>query len=80
MRAVRRLGELMARQKETVGLAPAGRPKKIGLNNNPISKSAPPTLAEAGIDKNLANREIRSRTFDCEMLSLGQFIRILTNI
>jgi hypothetical protein len=44
---------MMAEQKKTVGLAPAGRPK-IGLSENPISK--PPTLAEAGIDKNLANK------------------------
>jgi len=52
-RAERRLGELMAAQRDTVGLAPAGRPK-IGLDDNPISK--PVTLAEAGIDKNLADR------------------------
>lgn len=52
-RAERRLGELMADQRESVGLAPAGRPK-IGLGENPISK--PITLADAGIDKNLADR------------------------
>lgn len=34
-------------------MAPAGRPK-IGLEENPISK--PITLAEAGIDKNLAHQ------------------------
>jgi hypothetical protein len=45
-----RLGEMMAQQKATVGLAPAGRPK-IELSENSIS---PPTLAEAGIDTNLA--------------------------
>lgn len=62
IRAERRVGELMAMQRETVGLAPAGRPTKIGLQQNPISKHEPPkpaslpTLAEAGIDKNLADR------------------------
>ena len=54
LRAERRLGELMSAQRETVGLAPAGRPKQIGLESNPIIR--PPTLAEAGIDKNLAHR------------------------
>ena len=56
IRAERRIGELMAMQRETVGLAPAGRPKatEIGFDENPISK--PITLAEAGIDKNLADR------------------------
>jgi hypothetical protein len=54
IRAERRLGEIMAEQKRTVGLAPAGRPK-IGVSNTPISER-PPTLAEAGIDKNLAHR------------------------
>jgi hypothetical protein len=53
MRAERRLGEMMAEQKATVGLAPPGRPK-IGVSETPISK--PPTLAEAGIDKNLAKK------------------------
>jgi hypothetical protein len=55
LNAERRLGEMMAEQKETVGLAKAGRPREIGLRENPIS-SGPPTLAEAGIDKNLAHR------------------------
>lgn len=54
IRAERRIGELMAAQKEAVGMAPAGRPKEIGLPENPIIR--PPTLAEVGIDKNLADR------------------------
>ena len=55
IRAERRLGELMAAQKASIGPAPAGRrPVKIGLNQNPITK--PPSLTEAGIDKNLAHR------------------------
>jgi hypothetical protein len=47
--SLRRLGEMMKEQKETVGLAQAGRPKEIGFSNNPI-------VASAGIDKNLAHR------------------------
>ena len=54
LRAERRVGELMAAQRETVGLAPAGRPKEIGTRTDPIIR--PPTLAEAGIDKHLAKR------------------------
>jgi hypothetical protein len=52
VRAARPVGEMMAAQKATVGLSEGGRPK-TGLSENPVSK---PTLAEAGIDKNLANR------------------------
>lgn len=53
IRAERRLGELMAAQADAVGKA-----KPTGTNQHRvISKpDAPPTLAEAGIDKNLANR------------------------
>jgi hypothetical protein len=47
-RAERRLGELMEAQRQIVGLAPAGRPKEIGSEPDPIIK--PLTLAEAGID------------------------------
>jgi hypothetical protein len=53
IRAERRVGELIAAQRETVGLHNGGRPEKTGLSNNPVSK---PTLAAAGIDKNLAER------------------------
>lgn len=59
IRAERRLGELIAQQKATVGLnrgtAGKGRPKLGGSENAP-PKYAPPTLAEAGIDKHLAAR------------------------
>lgn len=59
IRAERRLGELMQEQDDAVGLSKGGRPK-TGLVSNPVSpdpKPAPvPTLAEAGIDKNLAQR------------------------
>lgn len=54
LRAERRVGELMAAQKKTVGFAKGGQPhqkKSTGLSKNPVA-----TLAEAGIDKNLANR------------------------
>lgn len=51
IRATRRIGELMSSQREA-GLLPEGRPRN-GLEENPFSK--PITLADAGIDKNLAN-------------------------
>lgn len=50
-RGERRLGELMAAQREA-GLLKAGNPN--GFSENPLGK--PVTLAEAGIDKNLADR------------------------
>jgi hypothetical protein len=55
LRAERRLGEMMADQPK----APAGRPPKeeIGFSENPIfSPEKSMTLADAGIDKNLAHR------------------------
>lgn len=55
IRAERRLGEMLREQKETVGMAPAGRPKKIGSDEEPIFKEVP-TLAEVGIDKKLSSR------------------------
>jgi len=56
IRAEYRLGELIAAQRETEGLNKGGRPKKAaptetGFVGNPVS----PTLADAGIDKNLAH-------------------------
>jgi hypothetical protein len=57
IRAERRLGELMAAQGETVGRA-AGA-KGIGTSagyNSTRTLDSPPTLTEAGIDKNLAHR------------------------
>lgn len=52
-----RFRELMAAQAKMVGKAKGaagqGRPKKGGLQRNPTN-DAPPTQAEAGIDKNLA--------------------------
>jgi N6-adenosine-specific RNA methylase IME4 len=49
-RAERRLNDMMEAQRNTVGLAKAGRKPKIGVSDTPI------TLAEAGIDKNLAKQ------------------------
>jgi N6-adenosine-specific RNA methylase IME4 len=59
-RAERRIGELIRLQKESVGLARAGR-KKIGFSENPISA---PSLAAAGIDKNLAHRSRKAAAVD----------------
>lgn len=51
-RAERRLGELMAEQKKTVGSATGNQhTRPLGV---PTTPSARPSLAEAGIDKNLA--------------------------
>ena len=55
IRAERRVGEMMAAQRATVGLAKAGRPKKIGTNPDPISAPPVAALADAGIDKHLAD-------------------------
>lgn len=51
MRLERRVGELMKAQRDAGLLSEGGRPLKTGLINNPVS----PTLADAGIDKNLAH-------------------------
>jgi hypothetical protein len=50
LRATRRMDELRQEQAATVGLARAKQTSK-GFKKNPLG---PPTLAEAGIDKNLA--------------------------
>jgi hypothetical protein len=57
IRAERRLGELMAAQGETIGKATGA--KGIGTSagyDQTRTQDAPPTLAEAGIDKGLAHR------------------------
>lgn len=58
IRAERRLGEMMAAQRETVGLASGGehggRARIDGSRSDP--SMARPTLADAGIDKHLADR------------------------
>lgn len=59
IRAERRIGELMAAQRDagmlSTGAAAEGIGKR-GFENNPRSERAPITLAEAGIDKSLADR------------------------
>lgn len=54
LRAERKLGGLIIQQKETVGLAPAGRPAKSVVNDDQLNKV--PTLAEMGISKDLSSR------------------------
>jgi N6-adenosine-specific RNA methylase IME4 len=53
IRAERRVGELIAAQREAVGLADGGDAMRARVRNGPEVK---PTLAEAGIDKHLADR------------------------
>ena len=53
MRAERRVGELMQAQKETIGLANGGDAVRARVSNGPEVR---PFLAEAGIDKHLADR------------------------
>jgi hypothetical protein len=62
-RAVRLIGQLMKAQAKMVGLAKGGGDKK---SNHPVKRKPtdPPTLAEAGIDKNLANRARRLAALD----------------
>lgn len=71
IRAERRIGELMAAQGATVGKA-EGQLRR-GLESNPRETSDPPTLAEAGIDKNLAHR---ARTYAA--VPEKQFEQLLT--
>lgn len=55
IRAERRIGELMAAQRDSGALSEGGRPShKTGSQTDPVS--AAPTLAEVGIDKHLADR------------------------
>ena len=55
MRAERRVGQLIAGQKATVGLATGGQPyRSTGADEEPVER--PPTLADAGIDKKLSSR------------------------
>ncbi|NGO56096.1 hypothetical protein [Allomesorhizobium camelthorni] len=55
IRATRRLGELMAAQREAGLTANGGDAMKARVENKPEHYQPPITLAEAGIDKNLAN-------------------------
>lgn len=68
LRAERRLGEMMRQQKETVGLNVGAMgaginqytTKELRGTGNPTPLDDRPTLAEAGIDKNLAKRARRA--------------------
>jgi len=60
LRAEARLGELMQVQAGTVGLA-KGRRSDLGFRKTQVVK---PTLAEAGIDKNLAHRARSARRLE----------------
>lgn len=51
--SIRRLGQLMKKQGETIGFSKGGRPVKTGGRRTPVK---PITLGEAGIDKELAKR------------------------
>jgi hypothetical protein len=75
IRAERRLGELMAAQGETVGKAKGalGVGTSAGYQKT-RTQETPPTLAEAGIDKNLAQR---ARTYAA--VPTEQFEALLTN-
>jgi MT-A70 protein len=56
-RAERRIGEMMAEQRDTVGMAKPPGDNQYGRMDRVSEKpEAPVTLAEAGIDKNLADR------------------------
>jgi len=84
-RAVRRLGEMLAAVKATVGLnagnAGKGRPKIGGSDSEPTNEIAPdtaeenaPTLAEIGIDKKLSSRTqklaaISERAFESRVVA-----------
>ena len=56
IRAERRIGELMAAQRESVGLANGGDAMKARVQSGPEVIETRATLAEAGIDKHLADR------------------------
>ena len=69
-RAERKLGQVMAEQKVTVGFNKGGAEKGVGRkgkkNAGLENPALPPTLAEAGIDKNLAYRARKWAEFDDE--------------
>lgn len=55
IRAERRIGQLMAAQRDAGDMSKGGRPaKETGFEGNPVSK--PPTLKEAGVGKAMADR------------------------
>lgn len=64
-RAERRLGELIRAQRETIGLAKGGRPYQAGSTGRDVRPvERPPTLKEAGIDKDLSALAQRMAAMD----------------
>ncbi|MGX1353495.1 N6-adenosine-specific RNA methylase IME4 [Bradyrhizobium elkanii] len=65
-RAERRLGELVAEQKATVGLAKGGRPyqSRSTCSDEEQVTERPATLAEAGIDRKLSSKAQRLAAMD----------------
>lgn len=56
IRAERRVGEMMAAQRATVGLAKGGGDtRSTGSKSDPVKPKLVPALADAGIDKHLAD-------------------------
>src|SRR6185312_4048194 len=76
-RGERRVGEMMAVQREKVGLASGGKPyQSTGSAADPVR----PTLADAGIDKHLADRArklaaIPKQEFDTKIVEAQQRVR-----
>lgn len=54
-RAERRIGQMIAEQRENGGLAKGGAPVITGSKSDPVIETVP-TLADAGVDKHLADR------------------------
>lgn len=68
-RAVRRLGELLLAQKETVGLAKGGQPYQAAdptCADTEQVETRPPTLKEAGIDRKLSSQAQRMAQLPAE--------------
>ena len=78
LRAERRLGELMAERKEAGLLAPPPPPGpgrgKVGSQTDP-SFSGPPTLADQGIDKHLADRARKAAAMPHRAMASGTTAR-----
>jgi N6-adenosine-specific RNA methylase IME4 len=68
-RAERKLGELLAAQKETFGLAKGGRPAKPIPGAEQVSE-APITLADLGIDRKLSSRAQKKAGIAAEAFDL----------
>jgi hypothetical protein len=72
MRAERRLGEMIAAQPKATGGEHGGKKTLDGLRNNPTNPTA--TLAEAGVDKNLAHRarkaaKLNDKEFEAKVMA-----------